>query len=167
MRSTVRLPPGCFGRRVAILRGDRRLRSRRLGGKLKTRVGGKLKTRGTSGSLSAETDNHRWPLGPSAPRNLHHCLGFQPGSPFRWALGLPEPPRQHSQLRFPTVLPSAPSQPYGFPRGPRSRFPDSAVPAPRSNPDSTDAPACVKVTKAQVVDHRRRSEGGPTPTNPV
>jgi len=32
----------------------------------------------------------------NAPRNLHRCLGFRPGSPFRWALEPPEPPRQHS-----------------------------------------------------------------------
>src|SRR6266550_2887307 len=29
----------------------------------------KLKTRGTSGSSSAEADDHRWPLGSSAPSN--------------------------------------------------------------------------------------------------
>jgi hypothetical protein len=41
----------------------------------------------------------------SAGVQSHPLSWFSGGRPFRWALGRPEPPRPHSQLRFPTVRP--------------------------------------------------------------
>src|ERR671935_1408102 len=96
--------------------------------------------------------------GPVAPSNLHSCLGFRGGRPFRWALGPPEPPHQHSQLAVPTVLAGAPSWPYGFPRGPRVGSltqPFQLLGATRNLPAATPR---VKATNLQARGHTRRSQ---------
>src|SRR5437867_11892363 len=53
--------------------------------------------------------DHLQPLGPKCSEQPLQLSWFPYDRPFRWALGPPEPPHPHSQLRFPTVRLSAPS----------------------------------------------------------
>ena len=73
------------------------------------------------------------PSGSSAPSNLSRPSRFPGRRPFRWALGTPEPLRQHSQLAVPTVRDRCAQLSLRLSQGSRLRFPDSAAPAARSD----------------------------------
>src|SRR5918995_6229641 len=73
------------------------------------------------------------PSGSGAPSNLSRPSRFPGRKPFRWALGTPEPLRQHSQLAVPTVRDRCAQLSLRLSQGSRLRFPDSAAPAARSD----------------------------------